>query len=76
MKLIEDNDAWKWYKKALDVERKYEHRHNGMPNSYPCKVESEFWDDPNGPYTYNHSFIYQQEATCEKCGHKTKEWNV
>jgi hypothetical protein len=76
MTLIENSKEWKWYKKQLDVEQKYEHRHNGEPERFPCKVKSDWWDDPNGPYTYDHTFIYQRDVKCKKCGHVSKEWDV
>lgn len=76
MEIIESKQDWEWYLKRLDAAAKYEHRHNGTPERYPCKVESEWADDPNGPYTYTHRFFYEEEKTCEKCGHKHNEWQV
>jgi hypothetical protein len=42
-------------------------------------VISKWEDNPNGPYEYHHSFIYQKttESVCDSCGHKTvkQEWD-
>ncbi len=76
MTTIENKEDWDWYKQRLDVDGKYNHRHNGSPKQYPCKVESEWNDDPNGPYYFNHRFFYQKDIVCEKCQHKTKEWDI
>ncbi len=65
-----------WYKQKLDVDGRYHHRHNGIPEKYPCKIVSRFWDDPNGPYTYNHKFFYKQEIVCKHCNHKSLEYKV
>jgi hypothetical protein len=66
---------FEWYKKKLDADAKYAHRHLGTPTKYPCKIlESEWWDNPNGPYEYSHSFIYQQIQTCIQCGHTERIW--
>lgn len=72
--ILKSEDDFNWYKKRLDVDAKYEHRHRGKPEKYPCRVHSEWHDDPNGPYTYAHYFTYQQEVVCEKCGHKELVW--
>jgi len=74
MKELYNKEDFVWYKRKLDADRKYEHDHYGEPEEYPCRVRSEFYDDPNGPYTYNHSFIYKQEHKCESCGHTQKIW--
>ena len=75
MKELTKKDDFHRYKKELDLARKYEHEHRGgEPLRYPCRVYSEFFDDPNGPYTYNHTFVYQQNHDCEKCGHNTMIW--
>lgn len=74
MKELRNKDDFKWYLAELDLMGKYHHRHNNEPAKYPCKVKSEFWDDPYGPYTYTHYFIYQETKICEKCGHKTEVW--
>jgi hypothetical protein len=73
---IDSCQDWNWYIKKLDVDAKYSHCHNGEPEKYPCLVESHYWDDSNGPYTYDHSFVYQKETKCGSCGHKTMEWDV
>lgn len=74
--LINSSTEWEWYWKRLDVDGKYNHKHDGFPESYPCKVSSQFFDNPDGPYVYSHIFLYQAEKTCDKCGHKHKEWEV
>lgn len=71
--LCSDSD-FQWYKKSLDCHAKYQHRHIGKPERYPCRVSSEWSDDPNGPYTYNHEFIYQKCIICKECGHHQLEW--
>jgi len=58
------------YKKFLDENSGYQHRHIGEPMSYPCKVLSTWYDDPNGPYMYEHKFIYITEQKCPYCGEK------
>jgi hypothetical protein len=65
---------FQWHKAALDVAHKSHCKHNGEPEKFPCRVVSEFWDDPNGPYTYNHSFIYQQSVICDHCGSESIVW--
>jgi len=66
---------FEWYKRKLDADAKYEHRHTGgNPAKYPCRVMSRYYDDPNGPYTFAHDFMYQQEIECACCGHKTTIW--
>jgi len=72
---FKNKDDFEWYKKELDVKAKYAHEHHGEPEKYPCRIfESEWWDNPNGPYSYSHSFIYQQEIVCPTCGHKHLVW--
>ncbi len=73
-KLIESEKDFIWYTKALDVAEKYNHQHIGKPEKYPCKVRSVWGDNPNGPYYYEHNFIYQQEVICENCGSKSYIW--
>lgn len=73
-KQLKNSDDFNWYKQGLDVNSKYKHKHNGEPERYPCVVVSNFWDDPNGPYTYDHVFVYQQQVKCEHCGHETLIW--
>jgi len=72
--ILESAEDFNWYCKKLDVDGKYNHRHIGTPSKYPCKVLSEWGDEPNGPYFYVHDFIYQQTITCECCGHKKLIW--
>lgn len=73
---LEDKDAFNWYCAELDVNAKYRYRHCFEPAKYPCLVTSAWWDDLNGPYTYNHSFAYpmKKESKCEACGHKEDSW--
>jgi hypothetical protein len=61
---IRDANAWAAYKAMIDggkedstFGRAYAYQHNGWPPEYPCLVRSRFWDDPNGPYNYDHSFM-------------------
>jgi hypothetical protein len=63
MKEVMNAKDFMWYKQELDVMSRYEHRHRGEPDKYPCIVRSSFWDDPNGPYTYDHSFVYKEECS-------------
>lgn len=72
--ILRSKDDFEWHVRKLDADRKYLHRHDGEPTHYPCKVESEWWDDPNGPYTYQHRFTYQQTVVCESCQHETVVW--
>ncbi len=75
--MIEFENEWDfiWYTRKLDADNKYAYKHNGKPEKYPCcLLESEFWDNPNGPYEYFHSFLYQQEVVCEQCGHRKLVW--
>lgn len=67
---------FEWYKQKLDVESRYHHRHINSPEKYPCKVQSEYWDDPNGPYTFTHTFVYKTEIVCKHCNHKSLEYKV
>lgn len=76
MTLIENANEWKWYKKRLDADEKYEHVHNGEPKHFPCKVKSQWNEDYNGPFYYDHEFVYQRDVACTKCGHVSKEWDV
>ena len=72
---LRNDDDFFWYQKELDLKGKYEYLHRGgSPARYPCRVYSDFFDDPNGPYTYIHTFVYQIENKCEKCGHSVITW--
>lgn len=64
-----------WHKQGLDVASRHRHNHNGKPKEYPCLIKSEWWDNPNGPYEYTHTFFYKKEAICEACGHRSQEWD-
>jgi hypothetical protein len=71
---LNSKEDFAWYCQELDVKNRYKHRHAGTPKEYPCGVLSVWGDDPNGPYYYDHSFVYRQEVTCDNCGHKHFEW--
>ncbi len=60
--IIANAASWAAYTKRLDEGNSYSHRHNDEPDSYPCIVLSRFWDDPNGPYTYDHEFVTLDDA--------------
>jgi len=74
MKQLNDKDDFRWYKVRLDAQSEYSHDHYGEPSEYPCKVDSEWRDNENGPYEYHHTFIYQQKVKCPECGHETVVW--
>jgi hypothetical protein len=74
MEILKNKEDFSWHKMALDAGRKYAHKHYGEPEKYPCMVSSEFFDDPNGPYTYEHSFTYLQDVVCPHCNHKQSIW--
>jgi hypothetical protein len=69
-KILYNEQDFMWHKRELDLAMKYEHDHYHEPKQYPCIVESHFFDDPNGPYTYTHYFIYQEKTSCQHCGHE------
>ena len=73
-KILYDKNEFEWYKKKLDAEREYDHLHLNEPKKYPCGIRSDFYDDPNSPYTYYHYFYYQQEVICKECDHKGLIW--
>ncbi len=73
MKLQNDEDFY-WYCKELDTKRKYNHSHRGRPIKYPCIVTSDWGDDYNSGYYYDHDFEYQVEFMCETCGTKHLIW--
>jgi len=58
---VASETAFQVYKNMLDHDRDYDHLHKGTPDHYPCLVDSIWWDDPNGPYTYHHSFTYRKD---------------
>ena len=73
--LLNNLSDFNWYKARLDTNAKYYHKHYGEPKKYPCRVLESIWeDDPNGPYSYTHTFIYQQEVECPTCHHKELVW--
>jgi hypothetical protein len=65
---IRDASAWNAHKTTLDNidshgdGSPYKCRHKGSPPEYPCLVRSHFWDDPNGPYTYDHTFMTRADV--------------
>ena len=73
-KLLQSEEDFEWHKALLYAKGTYYHKHNGKPIKYPCKVHSEHWDDPNGPYNYDHTFTYEVETVCSACGHKEIDW--
>lgn len=72
--MLSGKTEFKYYKLKLDVEGAYDHLHHNEPEKYPCKVVSNFWDDPNGPYTYHHEFYYKKKISCKECGYTEEEW--
>ena len=80
MKILYSKREFIWHKKKLDAEREYEHNHEYTPEKYPCKVASRLDNvsDYSSSYgavdVYYHSFIYQEEKVCAKCGHKEIVW--
>ena len=68
--VLRSKEDFYWHKKKLDLDGKYEYKHIGKPDKYPCIIISEFYDDPNGPYTYYHEFYYKQteKIKCDHCG--------
>lgn len=40
----------------------YQFYHDPEPSAYPCLVQAEFYDDPNGPYCMDHSYVYPEDA--------------
>lgn len=76
MKKLNSKEDFDWYVKELDVEGHYHYKHNGKPEKYPCIVGSSYWDDPNGPYNYDHHFYYEEVHECSECGYKTKKFPI
>lgn len=74
MKKLNNKQDFEWHCKWLDVEGRYEH--SGLPQAYPCIVSSDWWDNPNGPYTYFHKFYYEEEHECSECGHISKKFPI
>lgn len=76
---IQSSCDFDWYTRKLDVAAKYGHCHHGKPTQFPCLVESEWGDDPNGPYYYSHRFVYKKTTKykCDHCGHESTnvEWD-
>ena len=73
-KILKTKYDFYWYKKELDLKRRYQHDHcGGEPEKYPCIVVSHWGDNPNGPYYYDHVFYYKQKKStiCKYCGKKT-----
>lgn len=69
MKEFKNANDFYWYKKKLDLDQRYENKHYGEPERYPCRLlKSELLDE------YYHTFIYQQEVVCPECGHKQLKW--
>ena len=71
---LSNKDDFYWHKQNLDVKARYKHKHIGEPKEYPCRVFSVWSDNPNGPYEYEHHFVYRQKTTCPNCGHSESIW--
>lgn len=56
IKVILNSIQFAQYKKDLDSSGKNKHIDYVVPKKedYPIVVYSDFWDNPNGPYTYTH----------------------
>lgn len=61
-----NQDDIKEYFEYLDNQGIYHHKTYGFRHSwfldyekiiFPIVIISDMWDDPNGPYTYNHRYI-------------------
>lgn len=76
MSLLKSESDFKWHKRGLDFRQKCEHEHVGVPESYPCKVDSERKDYRNEPVTYYHTFVYQRIRKCPRCGGDVKTWEA
>ena len=73
--IFQNSEDFEWYKLELDVADHTHYEHHGEPEHYPCMLlKSEYDSNPNGPDGYDHTFIYQTEGVCDKCGHKTLVW--
>lgn len=59
--LLKNKEDFENLKKKLDKEKSYKHRHYWEPDEYPCLATSTWWDDPNGPYSYDHTFLYIED---------------
>jgi len=69
LKLLRNEEDFKDHMDTLDSDGHilasqvgYRHDHRGTPEKYPCMVYSNFWDNPDGPYTYDHDFIYLDDV--------------
>jgi hypothetical protein len=72
---IKDADGWETYCCKFDEKGRpfdyrkitgppvpYKFAHENEPSEYPCLVQSDLQDDPNGPYYYSHHFVYLVDA--------------
>jgi len=50
---------------VLDLDSGYKHGHYGEPEEYPCVVHSYWWDDSNGPYSYDHDSLSLRELVTQ-----------
>jgi len=41
----------------------YKFVHRYTPEKFPCLIKSSFGYDPNGPYYYDHDFIYEEDVS-------------
>lgn len=80
MKVLNNKWDFEWYKKELDLRRKYTHNHEGTPTEYPCKVisrldnVSDYSSSFGATDIYYHDFLYQEEQVCKECDHKQLIW--
>jgi len=74
MKELESAEDWKWYCHDIDGANRVRFDHGDGPVSYPCRVESEFVYEDNGPDRYVHTFHYRTARKCGECGHQSWEW--
>lgn len=71
--MLQNAEEFEEYKDSQDVSGKY--KHFGAPTHYPCKVYSEFYEDPIlNTITMTHKFLYQQEILCPCCYTAFKTW--
>jgi hypothetical protein len=66
LKLINSKEEFEKHKKDLDEQgergKPYCYQHYDDPERFPCMVHSHWWDDPNGPYCYDHQFVYLEDV--------------
>lgn len=72
--ILDDKDAFYWYKHAIDNDYRIKIKHIGEPIEYPCLVDSEFVIDNSNTNSMEHKFYYQEKQKCPECGHITYKW--